>query len=142
MWIGLFDRVGRVFLLLLSMQLAAHCHFALFGLLFSNLDSILVLVGRFLVRTFWTSDGVSVDILLLTHLLRFCKYPFSKYSQDCRLGVAGYFNILAVLCYLICNLAICCAPRPQPLFNNVMRSQTTKRIKKRTRDVEEVDDMN
>lgn len=65
-------------------------------------------------------------------------YLYSKYDQECRLGAAGFGTIFATLIYFICQMLICCTPRPQPLFN--LMKPKPKRVKKRSRDGEGYDD--
>ncbi|CAJ1945254.1 unnamed protein product [Cylindrotheca closterium] len=71
-------------------------------------------------------------------LFLFLSDDFCKYDQECRLGFAGFGTILATLCYFICQMLICCTPRPQPLFN--LMKPKPKRVKKRSGDGAAYDD--
>jgi hypothetical protein len=46
------------------------------------------------------------------------------------LGFAGFLSVIAVIAYFICQNLICCAPRPQPIFN-LCKKKTPRRKKKK-----------
>jgi hypothetical protein len=46
------------------------------------------------------------------------------------LGFAGFLSVIAVIAYFICQNLICCAPRPQPIFN-FCKKKTPRRKKKK-----------
>ena len=59
----------------------------------------------------------------------FLSDDFCNYSHDCRLGGAGYGTIIATICYFICQMLICCTPRPDPMCN--LLKPAPKRVKKK-----------
>lgn len=111
--------------------MVANCHLSVSGLYVPNVYYLLVLVRRLLVRDFTCVDVSAKSFnIVCAHLP--CLAPFvlySKYDQECRLGLAGFGTIFATIFYFICQMLICCTPRPQPLFN--LMKPKPKRVKKR-----------
>jgi hypothetical protein len=56
----------------------------------------------------------------------------SNYAQECRLGIAGFLSIVAVLCYLVANTVVCCTPRPRP-YLDLCNKLSSRPVRKTTR---------
>jgi len=75
--------------------------------------------------------------LYLAHMMQmatvflFLSEDFCKYEQDCSLGFAGYLSAVAILCYLIGNMLVCCTPRPSPCFNFCKKAPVRRKKKKK-----------
>jgi len=57
----------------------------------------------------------------------FLSDDFCKYDHECRLGWAGVGTILATIIYFVCQMLVCCTPRPDPLFNLMKPKPKQKR---------------
>lgn len=94
-----------------------------------------------LFKCSWLPTAIFLYLAFMFQLFTiflFLSDGFCKYDQECRLGAAGFGTIFATLIYFICQMLICCTPRPQPLFN--LMKPKPKRVKKRSRDGEGYDD--
>lgn len=63
----------------------------------------------------------------------------SDYTQDCVLGPAGYMSVIAVVCYLICQMLVCMTPRPPPKWN-LMKKPPVRRKKRKKKKRGEFDE--
>ena len=52
------------------------------------------------------------------HFIALLFYAFfsSGYAQECTCGVGVYMTSLAIVCYFVAQMIVCCAPRPNPIF--------------------------
>ncbi len=68
----------------------------------------------------------------------------SDYAQDCVLGPAGYMSVIAVICYLICQMLVCMTPRPPPKWNLLKKPPVRRKKRKKKKrgefDEDEKDD--
>jgi len=72
-------------------------------------------------------------MLQLMTLFLFMSEDFCDYTQDCTLGAAGYMSVIAVICYLICQMLVCMTPRPPPKYNLLKKPPVRRKKKKKKR---------
>eukprot|EP00535_Pseudo-nitzschia_heimii_P001288 CAMPEP_0197178984 /NCGR_PEP_ID=MMETSP1423-20130617/4084_1 /TAXON_ID=476441 /ORGANISM="Pseudo-nitzschia heimii, Strain UNC1101" /LENGTH=601 /DNA_ID=CAMNT_0042628821 /DNA_START=241 /DNA_END=2046 /DNA_ORIENTATION=- len=72
-------------------------------------------------------------MLQLMTMFLFMSEDFCDYTQDCTLGSAGFASVIAVICYLICQMLVCMTPRPPPKHNLLKKPPVRRKKKKKKR---------
>jgi len=70
-------------------------------------------------------------MLQLMTMFLFMSEDFCDYTQDCTLGSAGFASVIAVICYLICQMLVCMTPRPPPKHNLLKKPPVRRKKKKK-----------
>jgi len=79
-------------------------------------------------------------MLQLMTMFLFMSDDFCNYEQDCVLGSAGFASVIAVICYLVCQMLVCMTPRPPPKYNLLKKPPVRRKKKKKKRPNEFEDD--
>lgn len=79
-------------------------------------------------------------MLQLMTMFLFMSEDFCDYTQDCTLGSAGFMSVIALVCYLICQMLVCMTPRPPPKYNLLKKPPVRRKKKKKKRPNEFADD--
>jgi len=79
-------------------------------------------------------------MLQLMTMFLFMSEQFCDYTQDCTLGSAGFASVIAVICYLVCQMLVCMTPRPPPKYNLLKKPPVRRKKKKKRRQSEFEDD--
>ena len=83
----------------------------------------------------WFDSISSHFIALPCFSMLFC-FP-SGYAQACTFGVGGYMTSLAIVCYFVAQMIVCCAPRPNPIFEIQKPKKRYQKKKRRPTNYEE-----
>jgi len=79
-------------------------------------------------------------MLQLMTMFLFMSENFCDYTQKCKLGSGGFASVIAVICYLICQMLVCMTPRPPPKHNLLKKPPVRRKKKKKKRPNEFEDD--
>jgi len=91
----------------------------------------------------WLPTAIFLYIAFMLQLMTmflFMTEDFCDYTQKCWLGSAGYMSVIAVVCYLICQMLVCMTPRPPPKYNLLKKPPVRRKKKKKKKPNEFADD--
>lgn len=95
----------------------------------------------------WLPTAIFLYVAFMLQLMTmflFMSEDFCDYTQDCVLGPAGYMSVIAVICYLICQMLVCMTPRPPPKWNLLKKPPVRRKKRKKKKrgefDEDEKDD--
>jgi len=111
---------------------------AAFGLIFASIEFFCCIY-----KCSWLPTAVflyAAFMLQLMTMFLFMTEDFCDYTQDCQLGSAGFASVIAVICYLICQMLVCMTPRPPPKYNLLKKPPIRRKKKKKKRSKEFEDD--
>jgi hypothetical protein len=102
---------------------------ATIGLIFASIEFFCCIY-----KCSWLPTAIFLYVAFMMQLMTmflFMSEDFCEYAQDCWLGSAGYMSVIAVICYLICQMLVCMTPRPPPKYNMLKKPPVRRKKRKK-----------